>query len=1055
VGLGGWAAFKFLFGGRNSLGQDRIYAVDQAGSLWSYSDNGNPGNVSGPVQVGLGEWAAFKFLFAGRNLLGQNLIYAVDQAGSLWSYSDNGNFGNVSGPTQVGLAGWADFKFLFAGANLPGQDCIYAVDQAGSLWSYTDNGNFGNVSGPTQVGLGGWADFAVVFGGRDASGESRIYALEQESDRQIGQLWSYGDTGGVGNVSGGINVGLGSWSSFLFVFCGRNLNAENRIYAVEASGRLWSYGDTSNLGGLVEPVVVGLSGWEGFVFRFAGKNASGEDRIYVVDKAGRLLSYGDDGNHGNVSSPQVVGLAGWLNFVFLFCGRNLAGEYRIYAYDAQAASLYSYGDDGGYGNVSAPVTVAEQFVPRFAASQRWGWLFSGTNAAGRDCIYGVAQGDAKLVAFEDDGSPGNIALGDGVAVGVGGWGEFSLMIAGANMAGENRLYARRNDQELCSYRDDGTPGNVVAAFGRKVGLDLVGTRWVFAAGRNLAGENRLYGLERLGEPNIPWWNFSNTQGLPPFPNAQPLTSFPKPQGFAPYSTSFPGSLPELIDIVQGAEAQNLRVHAFGSSWSYSDCTYTSDYHVYMGFLNGPIQTVQNAYRPGGPSPLVFHVQAGVRLQDLNTALDNLNPPLALETMGGSSGQTLAGAISTGTHGGDKLMPPLADSVLAIHLVGAGGVQYWIEPTAAITDPQLLQEFVAPGIDPSNIIYDDTTFNACLVSLGCMGIIYAVVLRVREAYYLEETTVGIGWVDFVSRAPQLLADDPIARTRFVQLLVDPYFSQNLLTTRSEGDFNPALPHKRPVGDLGAVGAEMLALINGPEFILDPIGTVLAAFLTGEADAVAAAMNGDQQGIARLIQWMLTHGHRDILPQFYGPIAAALMPAGTFQNKSWAVMDRDADYPERSPNNKQQEPSFSIEFAFPVDPIDRTVGWVAFVDLVSEKLIAATTTILSGYIALRFTGATRAFLGMQQWNQTCSVEISLLQGVQEQDTLIATFYDAALKLGGLPHWGQMIDFTGAPAIDASVLYPQYAAWRQVYAKFSNNFTVRTFENALSVRCRLTTP
>ena len=37
-------------------------------------------------------------------------------------------------------------------------------------------------------------------------------------------------------------------------------------------------------------------------------------------------------------------------------------------------------------------------------------------------------------------------------------------------------------------------------------------------------------------------------------------------------------------------------------------------------------------------------------------------------MGGSSGQTLAGAISTGTHGGDKFIAPLADSVVAIHLI---------------------------------------------------------------------------------------------------------------------------------------------------------------------------------------------------------------------------------------------------------------------------------------------------------------------------------------------------------------------------------------------------
>jgi hypothetical protein len=66
------------------------------------------------------------------------------------------------------------------------------------------------------------------------------------------------------------------------------------------------------------------------------------------------------------------------------------------------------------------------------------------------------------------------------------------------------------------------------------------------------------------------------------------------------------------------------------------------------------------------------------------------------------------------------MPPLADSVLALHLVGTGGTQYWIEPSPGITDPALLQKFVVPDIDAQNIIYDNATFNACLVSLGCMG-----------------------------------------------------------------------------------------------------------------------------------------------------------------------------------------------------------------------------------------------------------------------------------------------------------------------------------------------
>ncbi len=97
------------------------------------------------------------------------------------------------------------------------------------------------------------------------------------------------------------------------------------------TGELLSYGDAGTLGNVSDPVVVGFGGWLDFKFLFSGRNLAGEDRIYAVDQNGELLSYGDAGTLGNVSDPVVVGFGGWLDFKFLFSGRNLAGEDRIYA----------------------------------------------------------------------------------------------------------------------------------------------------------------------------------------------------------------------------------------------------------------------------------------------------------------------------------------------------------------------------------------------------------------------------------------------------------------------------------------------------------------------------------------------------------------------------------------------------------------------------------------------------------------------------------------------------------------------------------------------------
>ena len=197
---------------------------------------------------------------------------------------------------------------------------------SGQLLSYGDAGTPGNVSDPVIVGLGGWLAFQFLFAGKDVSGNNRIYAVNQS-----GQLLSYGDAGTPGNVSDPVIVGFGGWQAFKFLFAGANLSGENRIYAVNQAGQLLSYGDAGTAGNVSDPVIVGLGGWQAFQFLFAGKDVSGNNRIYAVNQSGQLLSYGDAGTPGNVSDPVTVGFGGWEAFKFLFAGANLSGENRIYA----------------------------------------------------------------------------------------------------------------------------------------------------------------------------------------------------------------------------------------------------------------------------------------------------------------------------------------------------------------------------------------------------------------------------------------------------------------------------------------------------------------------------------------------------------------------------------------------------------------------------------------------------------------------------------------------------------------------------------------------------
>jgi hypothetical protein len=553
-------------------------------------------------------------------------------------------------------------------------------------------------------------------------------------------------------------------------------------------------------------------------------------------------------------------------------------------------------------------------------------------------------------------------------------------------------------------------------------------------------------------PGFNWQNYEGTQSI------------------TPASKCAPQSLDDLVLIIKKAEASNQKVHAYGSAYSFSDCAMTTDVMVDTRYLNRPINTVQTAFN-GTQPPYVFHVEAGITIHQLYTDLHSSTNPatrLAIETMGGASGQALAGAVSTGTHGGDLFMGAIADSVLAIHLVGAGGTQYWIEPTAAITNRAQLQA-ILPGVAPANIIYDDDWFNAVLVSVGCMGIIYAMVLRVRQQYNMIETTTATTWQDFKQNAAAYLSDH---NYRFLQLAIDPYTDADgtnftLMTRRSETT-RDITNMARPGSTFHGV-AEALGALLGELFLANPIQTVSDA-----ANAVQTAINNgtlDGRAIVTLVNAILGDATdmggdlRSVLTSHYRDILGAMLPPATIADLSYRIMDVTRFRPAFN-TNVDQDPSFpdatgawSLEVFLPAQPqaVGAAAPFVAFIDETIQLVNSANRTFLTGYIGVRFTGQTRAFLGMEQWNQTCAVEVAALPGVAGELELMTAILDQIYYYPvnqplPLPHWGQF------NAIDIHFYadrYPDYAKWQQVYSALSNNFTNRTFENALSDQWQLTWP
>lgn len=148
----------------------------------------------------------------------------------------------------------------------------------------------------------------------------------------------------------------------------------------------------------------------------------------------------------------------------------------------------------------------------------------------------------------------------------------------------------------------------------------------------------------------------------------------------------------------------------------------------------------------------FHVEAGITIAELGRLLAHQSPRLSLQAISGSPGATLAGALATGTHGAEFNWPLVVDRVKAVHLVGPGGLHWWIEGSESIADPQKIQaaypdialeRIISGAAAPGGIVSKDW-LNAAVVSMGSIGVLYSVVLEVVPIFGVHEIVVQTTW-----------------------------------------------------------------------------------------------------------------------------------------------------------------------------------------------------------------------------------------------------------------------------------------------------------------------
>jgi L-gulonolactone oxidase len=241
---------------------------------------------------------------------------------------------------------------------------------------------------------------------------------------------------------------------------------------------------------------------------------------------------------------------------------------------------------------------------------------------------------------------------------------------------------------------------------------------------------------------------------------------------APARYEVPRDEAELQRVVADAAAAGLTVKAVGSGHSFTDAACTDGVMVSLDNM----RELVDVDRSSG----LVEVQAGVKLHELGALLAEHG--LAMENLGDIAVQSLAGAVSTATHGTGLGYPNLSMQVHALKIVTASG--------------DLLQAAVDDG--------DPDTFRAARVAIGSLGVISTVTLKCVPAYTLKRIDDPLPLEDVL----QTMAER-VEREEHWEFFTFPYTGIAFTRTSTRTD-EPPKPASKAMHLLKDVVAENLVL-----------------------------------------------------------------------------------------------------------------------------------------------------------------------------------------------------------------------------------------------------
>lgn len=524
-------------------------------------------------------------------------------------------------------------------------------------------------------------------------------------------------------------------------------------------------------------------------------------------------------------------------------------------------------------------------------------------------------------------------------------------------------------------------------------------------------EHRKARMEKVAEGQLKWTEFVRVLKQPKSGPRQKWEDSTSNRFVDPLLLQCPKSLEEIQDLVKSAKSKGVKVRAYGSKHSVSDVAISTDYMVYTGGFGYPLALDRSLLKKeAAEDKTLFETQAGITIKELTFALEHID--LALPNMGGSNVQTFLGACSTGTHGSGVELGNYADLIQSLVIVASEGKTYRVEPTEGISEPS---SYPKDGIE---LIQDDDKFYSTIVSMGSMGIVYSVVLKVVPFYYLAETRTMSTWSELKEK---LNDGSMVGEYRDFEVLINPFIVK--------GENNLVVVKRDDVGgDLGSVTPSghrnyLESLLSKFKFTTEILITIMNLFPKEVPKLIEKGIKGQ-----------VDHDYKD---KWYNVLNQGL---NQVKNFGTAI---EIGFPVEKVGENQFKPVGDENH-----PLNYVAGTEEIMKLIQGMAGEETRQYVSSPISLRFVKKSKAYMAPMYEQYTCMIEVPILHKVYGNFQIIERVERAMLARGCRMHWGLNMDELNTAQVAA--LYPKTPEFIETLKFFNHD---GTFDNAFTHRVGFT--